>query len=52
LSVEAEKLESVVIAALEHGTSKAAVCRAFGIPHSTLNDTLARAGWTGRGIHE
>jgi len=48
LSVEAEKLESV-IAALEHGTSKAAVCRTFGIPHSTLNNTLARVGWAGRG---
>ena len=48
LSVEAEKLESV-IAALEHGTSKAAVCRTFGIPRSTLNDTLARVGWAGRG---
>jgi DNA invertase Pin-like site-specific DNA recombinase len=51
LSVAAEKLESV-IDALEHGTSKAAVCRTFGIPRSTLNDTLARAGWTGRGTHE
>ena len=50
LSVEAEKLESV-IAALEHGTSKAAVCRAFGIPRSTLNDTLARVGWAGRGTN-
>ena len=47
LSVEAEKLESV-IAALEHGTSKAAVCRTFGIPRSTLNDTLARVDWAGR----
>lgn len=51
LSVEAEKLESI-IAALEQGTSKAAVCRSFGIPRSTLNDTLIRAGWAGRGIHE
>ena len=48
LSVKAEKLESV-IAALEHGASKAAVCRTFGIPRSTLNDTLARVGWPGRG---
>jgi DNA invertase Pin-like site-specific DNA recombinase len=42
--IDTEKLESV-IAALELGTSKAAVCRAFGIPRSTLIDTLARAGW-------
>jgi DNA invertase Pin-like site-specific DNA recombinase len=46
--IDAEKLESV-IAALELGTSKAAVCRAFGIPRSTLIDTLARAGWRGPG---
>lgn len=51
LSVETEKLE-LIIAALEQGTSKAAVCRSFGIPRSTLNDTLIRAGWAGRGIHE
>jgi len=48
LSVEPEKFESV-IAALEHGASKAAVCRTFGIPRSTLNDTLARVGGPGRG---
>jgi DNA invertase Pin-like site-specific DNA recombinase len=48
LAVEAEKL-SAILAALESGTSKAAVCRNFGIPRSTLVDTLARAGWTGPG---
>lgn len=46
--VEPEKLEAV-IAALEGGASKAAVCRTFGIARSTLHDTLARAGWTGVG---
>jgi DNA invertase Pin-like site-specific DNA recombinase len=47
-AVEPEKLEAV-IAALDGGASKAAVCRTFGIARSTLVDTLARAGWTGRG---
>ena len=41
-----EKLKAV-IAALENGSSKAAVCRTFGIPRSTLIDSLARIGWTG-----
>jgi len=45
-TVTTEKLEAV-IAALEGGASKAAVCRTFGIARSTLIDTLARAGWTG-----
>ena len=45
-ALDAEKLESV-IAALASGPSKAAVCRTFGIPRSTLIDSLARAGWTG-----
>ena len=44
--LDGEKMESV-LAALESGTSKAAVCRTFGIPRSTLIDSLARAGWTG-----
>jgi hypothetical protein len=42
-----EQMESV-LAALESGTSKASVCRTFGIPRSTLIDSLARAGWTER----
>ena len=46
IAIETEKLEAV-IAALEGGASKAAVCRTFGIARSTLIDTLARAGWTG-----
>jgi DNA invertase Pin-like site-specific DNA recombinase len=45
-ALDAEKLESV-LAALDSGASKAAVCRTFGIPRSTLIDTLARVGWTG-----
>ena len=47
-AIEPEKLEAV-IAAPGGGTSKAAVCRTFGIARSTLIDTLARAGWTGAG---
>lgn len=45
-ALDDEKLKAV-IAALENGTSKAAVCRTFGIPRSTLIDSLARTGWTG-----
>jgi DNA invertase Pin-like site-specific DNA recombinase len=45
-ALDAEKLESV-LTALNSGTSKAAVCRTFGIPRSTLIDSLARVGWTG-----
>jgi len=45
-ALDSEKLEAV-IAALNAGTSKAAVCRTFAIPRSTLNDTLTRAGWSG-----
>lgn len=48
LAIEPEKLDAVV-AALDNGASKAAVCRTFGIARSTLIDTLARAGWTGPG---
>lgn len=43
-----EKLEAIV-AALDGGASKAAVCRNFGVSRSTLIDTLARSGWTGPG---
>lgn len=46
-TIESEKLEAV-IAALNGGASKAAVCRTFAIPRSTLVDTLARVGWSGR----
>ena len=47
-AIGADKLEAV-ITALNAGTSKAAVCRSFGVARSTLIDTLARAGWTGPG---
>jgi DNA invertase Pin-like site-specific DNA recombinase len=40
-----EKLEAI-IAALDGGMSKAAVCRNFGVKRSTLIDTLARVGWS------
>jgi len=46
-SLTGEKLEAV-LAALENGSSKAAVCRTFDIPRSTLIDSLARVGWTGQ----
>ena len=36
-----EKLEQI-LAALQSGTSKAAVCRAFGVRRRTLIDTLQR----------
>lgn len=40
-AMDAEKLKSG-IAALESGTSKAAVCRAFGIPRSNRSHNLYR----------
>ena len=49
LAVDDEKLEAI-LSALKSGSTKAAVCRNFGIPRSTLLDTLARAGWTGPGV--
>ncbi len=48
VALSPEKLEAV-IAALNSGTTKAAVCRNFSIPRTTLLDSLARAGWTGPG---
>jgi DNA invertase Pin-like site-specific DNA recombinase len=46
VAIKPEKLEAI-IAALEGGAGKAAICRTFGIARSTLIDTLTRAGWTG-----
>ena len=43
-----EKLEAI-IAALNGGATKAAVCRTFGTKRTTLIETLARAGWSGSG---
>jgi DNA invertase Pin-like site-specific DNA recombinase len=45
VAIEAEKLAAVV-AALDGGASKAAVCRTFAIKRSTLIDSLARIGWS------
>jgi DNA invertase Pin-like site-specific DNA recombinase len=44
-AIDAEKLAAVV-AALDGGATKAAVCRTFGIKRSTLIDSLARIGWS------
>lgn len=44
-AISPEKLEAIT-AALDAGASKAAVCRNFGVPRSTLIDTLARVGWS------
>jgi DNA invertase Pin-like site-specific DNA recombinase len=44
-TVDPEKLAAVV-AALDAGATKAAVCRTFGIKRSTLIDSLARIGWS------
>ncbi len=41
-----EKLDAV-LAALDGGMSKAAVCRNFGVKRTTLIETLARLGWSG-----
>lgn len=45
LAIGPEKL-TAIIAALNDGANKAAVCRTFGIARSTLIDTLVRSGWT------
>ena len=44
-AIDAEKLTAIV-AALDGGSTKAAVCRAFGVKRSTLIDSLARIGWS------
>jgi DNA invertase Pin-like site-specific DNA recombinase len=43
-AIAGEKLQAV-IAALDRGMSKAAVCRNFGVKRTTLIETLARVGW-------
>jgi len=35
-----------ILAALDGGMSKAAVCRNFGVKRTTFIETLARVGWT------
>ena len=47
-AIDAEKL-GAVIAALDGGATKAAVCRTFGIKRSTLIDSLIRIGWSAGG---
>jgi DNA invertase Pin-like site-specific DNA recombinase len=44
VAIDPEKLTAIV-AALESGATKAAVCRTFGVKRSTLIDSLARIGW-------
>lgn len=44
-ALDQEKIDQIV-AALDAGASKAAVCRTFSVARSTLLDTLARIGWT------
>jgi DNA invertase Pin-like site-specific DNA recombinase len=45
VSIDAEKLTAITLA-LEGGSTKAAVCRTFGLKRSTLIDSLARIGWS------
>lgn len=45
-AITGEKLDAI-IAALDSGMSKAAVCRNFGVKRTTLIETLARVGWPG-----
>ena len=44
-AITGEKLDAI-IAALDGGMSKAAVCRNFGVKRTTLIETLARTGWS------
>lgn len=45
-AIVGEKLDAI-IAALDGGMSKAAVCRNFGVKRTTLIETLARVRWPG-----
>ncbi|MGB0913132.1 MAG: recombinase family protein [Phaeobacter italicus] len=45
-AIDDEKL-AAIIASLEGGSSKSAVCRSFGVKRTTLIDALARVGWSG-----
>ena len=44
-AIDAETLTAIV-AALDGGATKAAVCRMFGVRRGTLVDSLARIGWS------
>jgi DNA invertase Pin-like site-specific DNA recombinase len=45
-AITGEKLDAI-LAALDGGMSKAAVCRNFSVKRTTLIETLARVGWPG-----
>ena len=47
-AITGEKLDAI-IAALDGGMSKAAVCRNFSVKRTTLIETLARVGWRSAG---
>src|SRR5271168_750150 len=51
VAIDAEK-RGAVVAALDGGATKAAVCRTFGIKRSTLIDTLARIGWSPANVRD
>ena len=44
-TISGEKLDAI-LAALDGGMSKAAVCRTFDVKRTTLLETLARVGWS------
>ena len=46
LAITGEKLNAIV-AALDGGITKAAVCRNFSVKRTTLIETLTRVGWPG-----
>jgi DNA invertase Pin-like site-specific DNA recombinase len=46
LAITGEKLNAIV-AALDGGVTKAAVCRNFSVKRTTLIETLTRVGWPG-----
>ena len=50
-ALAAEKIEAIT-KVLDQGASQARVCRKFGVPRSTLIDTMKRTGWTrgGEGV--
>ncbi len=47
-AITGEKLDAI-LAALDGGMSKSAVCRNFEVKRTTLIETLARVGWCGAG---
>ena len=49
-AIDPETVDQIV-AALDGGSSKSAVCRTFKVARSTLNDTLERIGWSGAAQH-